>query len=52
MRNETFEKYGGDFGDLLFDKETKDVSHKIHVFINGRHVNFLPDRLNTKFKKR
>ncbi len=44
------EKYGGDLGDLLFDKETKEVSHNIHVFINGRHVNFLPNRLDTKLK--
>ena len=43
-------KFGEDFEKLIIDQETNDVSGLIQVFVNGRHCNFLPNRMDSDVK--
>ena len=39
---------GDDFTDLIFDPRSKEISSHIRVLVNGRHYNYLPNRLDTE----
>lgn len=43
-------EFGEDFEKLIIDKETNDMSRLVQVFVNGRHCNFLPNRMNSEIK--
>jgi molybdopterin synthase sulfur carrier subunit len=44
-------KFGQDFKEVIFDPKTQEISSHIRILVNGRHYQYLPDRLNTELKE-
>ena len=45
------ENFGRDFKEAIFDPKTQEVSSHIRILVNGRHYQYLPNRLNTELKE-
>ena len=44
-------RFGEGFKDLMFDPKTNEVNDHIRVLVNGRHYNYLPEKLDTQLEE-
>lgn len=45
------ENFDQDFREAIIDPKTQEVNSLIRVLVNGRHYQYLPNRLNTELKE-
>ena len=51
MLKDLSENFDHDFKEAIIDPKTQEVSSHIRILVNGRHYQFLPNRLNTELKE-